>query len=154
MWPFFISLLALCTFTALLRDVRMAGTAAILLANWALCTVVVTQTGDNYPWTWFFAVDYLAAFTILTLLGRPTMWQASVGTIYAAELICHAARGLYLHSAAALYYGYYFLKWASWAQVGVVAGWGVYELARGRGMFGRGASSARAGNASNHRSRP
>ena len=147
MWPYFASLVALCAFTALIKDARAAATAAILLANWLLCTVVVTQTGDAYPWTWFFAVDYLSAFTILALLGRPTMWQGTVGGIYAAQLICHASRGLYLHSQEALYYGYYFLKWASWAQLGVVAAWGIYEISRGHWMFGGRASSAAPGSA-------
>lgn len=153
MWPFFASLVALVGLSAIVRDLRIAGTAAILLVNWALCTAVVQQTGDAYPWTWFFAVDYLSAFVVLSFFGKPNIWQGMVGTIYAAQLICHAARGLYLNSAAGLYYGYYFLKWSSWAQLAVVAVCGIYELARRSGMFARSPSSVEAGNARFDRSR-
>lgn len=147
MWVFFAALIVLCAFTGLMRDARLAGTSAILLTNWLLCTVVVAQTGDAYPWTWFFAVDYLSAFTILALLGKPTRWQSGVGMIYAGQLVCHAARGMYLHSAAALYYGYYVLKWASWAQVAIIAAWGAYEMAHGRWVLGSRASPPIAGTA-------
>jgi len=145
MWPYLAALLALCAFTALMRDVRIPGTAAILLANWLLCTAVVRATGEAYPWSWFFAADYLAAFAILVLLGRPAPWQAAIGAIYAAQLICHAACGIYLGNTAANYYGYHFLKWSSWAQLGIVAAWACYEVAGSRWLLGRGASSSHPG---------
>jgi hypothetical protein len=139
-WPFFVSLLALCAFTAVIRDPRLSGTAAILLANWLLCAVVVRETGEAYPWSWFFAVDYLAAFVILVVFGLPSVWQAGVGAIYAAQLVCHAARGLYLNDPAALYYGWHFLAWSSWAQIAIVAAWGCCEVAAGRWVLSRSAS--------------
>lgn len=110
----------------------MAGTAAILLLNWLACTVYVARSGVDYPWWAFATFDYAAGFVILALLrSPPTAWQASVGLIYALELVAHAAQVIN-GNPTAVYYGWHLLRYAAWAQVALVFAWGGYELLRRR----------------------
>lgn len=135
-WPFLASLIAVNALAQYVGNRRMAGTALVLLLNWTFCTAFVAITGEDYPVRAFATADYLAGFAILVLfpLGgrKPTMWEGVVGIIYAFDFVVHAARAI-VDSKAAVYYGYHFLKWASWAQLAVVASWGAYALAMGSG---------------------
>jgi len=137
MWPFLAALVALNAATFPLRDSRITGTAAILGLNWALCSAAAYGTGEEYPVAYFLTFDYLSAFTLLVLFpldGRKsTLWEGMVGLLYGGEMIAHAARSL-SGSQAAIYYGWYFLKWSAWTQVAVVVIWGLYALACRRGL--------------------
>lgn len=138
MGAFFVALVALCTIASILRENRMAGSALILLLNWAVCTAAVESTGEIYPWEMFFVADHLSALAMVAIASiiRPTLWQGIVIALYGVELVCHIGRGL-SGSPAAIYYGWYLLKYVSWAQVGVMIGWAGYEMAGRAGMFVR-----------------
>jgi len=120
-----------------MREGAARGTAVLLLVNWAACALAVHHTGEEYPAVWFGLFDYFAALGLLVLLPihyarRPFLWDGLVGLIYAGELLCHVAR--YMRpTPRAIEIGYYFLKYAAWAQILVVGGWLLYALACRRG---------------------
>ena len=128
-----IALVALCFFAAFLRDGRMSGTAATLLINWGACAAFKMATGEAYPFYAYLAIDWLSAISVLIMFGMiwpggPTLWQFAIGLLYIGMIVSHAAVAI-LANQAADYYGYYFLKYASWAQAAVVTLWGGYALA-------------------------
>lgn len=144
-WPFFLTLVSLIVASVAVRDTRALETAAVLTINWGACSLYLARTGDVYPWPIFAAFDYAAGFAVLKLLRHPpNLWQCAVATLYAAELVCHAARG-YLGTPAAIYYGWHFLNYAAWAQAVVIGTWIGYDVARRGGLPDRGARLVRAG---------
>lgn len=141
-WPFFITMVVAWMLATAIDDRRMLGTASILIANWMLCTAVVHWSGEEYPTLAFFAFDYLAAilmFVPMIFSDRPSPWQGIVGLLYAGEIVCHIARG-WADNAAAIYYGWYFLRYAAWAQVVTVLVWGIYDIGMATDWSARGIS--------------
>lgn len=117
----------------------------VLLANWAINTAVVSWTGQNYPWAWFLCTDYLSGLVLLVVAGKPTLWQAVVTASFALECIAHGAFGLTRETPWTEYYYWYSLHYVAWAQLWLLASWGVCDLA---GRFSRrygGPSSSIAG---------
>lgn len=129
MWLLPSCLLAVIGFSVVLHKPRMFGTAAILLANWAVNTGVVSLTGENYPWAWFLCVDYLSGMVILAVAGKPTLWQAIVTALFAVECVAHGIFGVKGRTAWTEYYYWYTLHYAAWSQFWVVTSWGLCDLA-------------------------
>ncbi len=137
MGPFFIALLVACVLPLWLRNARMAMTAVLLFLNWVVCTGVSMASYDvahpwaPYPWGWYFAADYVAAFVVLVSFGRPNIGQAVIGIIYSVMLVRHASYAMGPMSERATYLYSEFLGLAAWGQVlFLTIGWGGYEMVR------------------------
>lgn len=123
-------LIAAVGFAGVLRNPRMAGTAIILFANWAINTAVCEWAGQHYPWPWFLSIDYLSGLVVLFVAGKPTLWQAIVTALFALECVAHGAFGLTRITPWTEYYYWYSLHYIAWSQFWIVTGWGLYDLAR------------------------
>lgn len=142
MWTFLASILFVCACALTLRNDRMLATAIVLLANWTVNTTIVTWLGDPYPWAWFLATDYLSGFVLVALAGRPAMWQVFVTVLFALECVAHGAFGLSRRTPWTEYYYWYLLSYTAWAQLCVIAAWGLCEVAGRYGWSGRRAPSS------------
>lgn len=129
MLPFFAALLALLIVAMVRSEGRMAGTAAILLANWVIEVAVIQLTGEQFPWMLFLTVDYLSALGILAM--SYTRWQLAVISIYALQVICHAGYGLSDQGAWASYHYWWALTYTGWGQLVAMGGWIAYALVGG-----------------------
>lgn len=107
------------------RDYSRAGTAAILLIDWAACSTIVWLCADSYPWLSFLVFDYVAGLAIFAI--RTSRWQSVVMLIYACEMVWHAAYGLSDRGVVATWYSYWALLYMAWAQVALVGGWTVHD---------------------------
>jgi hypothetical protein len=147
MEAFLSALLALCTVSVLMRCLARAGTSAILLLNWVVCSAVAWITHDPYPWLFYIVADYLAALAIYTI--RRSHWQSAIMGVYSVQLICHAAYGLSDKSAGPTYYSYWALSCLAWVQVALCGGWVIHgivgrRLSASGGRFNLGAGLASA----------
>lgn len=142
MLSFLAALLALLIF-ALWKRQEAAGTAVVLLVNWALLSVVVWATGERFPWPMFTVVDYLSGLAIFALYT--SKWQKAIIAIYAAQCVCHAAFGYSSQSRAAQDTYWWTLTLTGWAQLAVLGGWMVAGLVRRSDRAGGSASPDYAG---------
>ena len=152
MLPFFATLLALLLVGMIRNDGRMAGTAAVLLANWLLEVAAITMTGEQFPWMLFLTVDYLCAISILGIAY--TRWQLTIVGIYAVQACCHAAYGASDGGAWAQYQYWWALTYTGWAQLASMGGWIIYALVGGPGGIGSRRSSHIRGRLARQEDRP
>lgn len=115
-------LLAALTLAALvLRDERVIRASVVLLADWALLTVICDVSGDGLPWKASLAVDWLAALAIL-LPGTGRI-GALIGLSYGVEIIAHMAFGLSPKGYPQQLAYWWVLHWGAWTQAWLLLAW-------------------------------
>lgn len=144
MLPFLATMLALLIVALRRGKGRVVAIIAILLGNWLTQVGMVRATGEQFPWLFFIVTDYLSALLIYTAGGK--RWGLAIISIYAIQIICHAAYGLSQSGYFEDYCYYWALTYTGWGQLLVVGGWLGYDVVRrGVGVSG-GASPDHASN--------
>jgi len=117
---FGIALGLLCVMALLLNHSTMQRTAFIMLGNWVVCQIFVELSGNYTPWSWFWAMDLIAAAAVLVHpLGRH---QQVIGGIYGVMIGWHTAFAWSGNDAGFYLYG---LDFALLMQMVVLFLWGV-----------------------------
>lgn len=130
-------LAVLCGAAMLLRDLRTATAAAILLGDWYACTSVARWTGSQFEWAWLATIDCIAALLFIFPHRR---LEAVIALSLGTEVLIHIAYGVhdltqgYTLPAAKLNWWSTFA--IAWGQAILVVGSSVYG-GRKRSRFDR-----------------
>lgn len=73
------------------RSMRLAFAATVLLADWALATLLAHITGTQYDWAWLALIDCLAAWVLVIPHRR---MEAILSVSYAIEMLVHVSYGI------------------------------------------------------------
>ena len=126
----FLSAMLMLLIVGLVSDCKwLAGTVAILLANWCVNLFMGWLSGEPLPWLFSAITDYISAIAIFAM--RRTRAQIFVVAIYAIQLVAHAHYGFFTDQGKVPQSAYYWqLSYTAWGQLAVLTGGYLYALHR------------------------
>lgn len=129
--PLWIALACVCVLCCLLRSRDAALTAGVLLYDWffakSLGDISTLGWSDKDPWYFFIPIDLVAAIAVIFLAPKLNAVRAAVAIIFALMIGVNGLYGWQGYSPLADWNHYWGLHYLAWAQLWIVAVWGVSD---------------------------